>query len=181
MIAWALCVIVALLAALVDGASRVSLNAVALVNGPWVLAACAALGVLLATAFRSVAAAPIAAGIVYVLALTSSRELSVRVLWDGGATASLWSLTPNPPVLIGSVAANVAIAVLLLAVTTLVAAPGRSRWVGPVVVAAVGLLVAVLSLVPTSGQAYYLRAEQQDRSTVVSTPATVESEPGLRP
>lgn len=176
--AWFACVLVALLAALGHGNYQASVNAVALLNGPCVLAACAALGVFVATVFRSLAAAPIAAGIVYILALTSSRELTVRVLWDGGATASLWSLTPQPSVLIGSVAANLGLAALLLTVTTLIAAPTRTWPVARLTIASLGGLAGVLALVLTSGQTYYTQAEQHEDSTVISAPAAVEGVPG---
>lgn len=165
-VAWIGCVLIAAAGALTEGSSRVSLNALALLDGPAVLAACTALGACVATIFRSVAAAPVSAGTVYIVALTSSRTWTSRVLWDGGATQPLWSLAPNPSVLLGSITVNVAVAVALVALTVLLATP-RTAWpIHRVMTAVISTVVAALALVLPAGQTYYtLATSQQECST----------------
>lgn len=155
MVAWTACVLIAATAALAGGSTRITLNALALLDGPAVLAACAALGACMAAIFRSVAAAPISAALVYVIALTTSRSRTSRALWDGGATASLRSLTPNIDVLIGSIALNTAIAVTLLSLTTLITTPRTSWRVGRVSAVVIGVIAATLALVLPHGNTYY--------------------------
>lgn len=134
-----------------------SLNALSWINAPVIVAACSMIGASLALMYRSVAAAPIAAGTIYLVALSSFRAPPVRILWEGGATGDLSGLMPNPEVLGLTWLANVMIAAGL---ALLMLCTGRSsrhlqRWL---LVAALAILALAVSVVAPGNVSYYTSA-----------------------
>ncbi len=156
--AWLLTVLTAGLIAASTGDPRVTLNALTLLNGPIVLAASGAIGGLIGVLFRSIAAAPIAAGLVYVVGLASSRALIPRLLWDGAATGTLAGIEPNLPVAVGTFIANCAVAgAALCAVRVVTSRSVRARLQWGTAAAALATMTALAVALP-AGQFYYRAA-----------------------
>lgn len=151
-VAWLVCVVVASVTVLSSGGTlTVTRNVVSLMNGPIVVVASALVGSSIAVAYRSVASAPIAAGTVYLVALTSFRTPPIRVLWEGGATGVIDGLVPRPDVVAVTGLVNLAVA---FALATLVVVTGhrsqssRRWWVA---IGTAAILLTAMFLVPRSG------------------------------
>jgi len=120
-VAWLTCILVAGIVALLSGAPPARPDtAISLVTGPAILAAASALGMTLSLTLRSIASAPLSAAIVYSLALATARIPMPRILWDGGATAPIDTLSPNTISLVGTFSINIAISAMLLSICVIV-------------------------------------------------------------
>lgn len=178
---WATCIGISIVVALLSGATpRIPPTATALVTGPPIFAAASSVGMLSALLLRSIASAPLAAGFTYAVALGTSRMPMARIMWDGGATASIASLTLEPTIVAGTVIVNLAISGCLLSVSWMVVR--RSVTVGPLLSLGSFVGTVTICISATFGTQYYQQPQTavncSNSKPVVCSPATNALDPG---
>lgn len=152
-VAWLTCICIAAGASLLEGFSSPGRTWWGIVTGPAVLAATTGLGVTLGAAMRTLAAAPFAAGLTYLVALATFRLPMPRFLWDGGATGALGGLQLDPRSVTATGLLNIAAAVAFLCTAAVLTSTRRRMTVSATLL--VAFLVCMTIVVTSWGRQHY--------------------------